>query len=124
MSLNYTKLYFVILAAILSAFFIILFLFSLSVRYALNDFDKRFQSFFPSRATITAPQHSPTLKRDIERLTQPQPKKELTLQEKQKKAAKENDIILCKFWTHQYKKDNLPASNLHRKTSCERAYAN
>ena len=108
MSLNYTKLYFVILAAILSAFFYYcFFFFNLSVQYALNDLEKRFSFFFPSRTTLSAPQHSPTLQRDLNKLSQlaaPQPKTELTTEERQKKAAKENDVILCKFWTDQYKK--------------------
>lgn len=121
MSINYTKLYFVILAAILSASLITSAISNLSYYLAL----KEFQSYFISKFKENKPsiQHSATLQRDLDRLTQPPQKKELTAAEKQKKAAKENDIILCKFWTDQYKKDNLPASNLHRKTSCSRAHA-
>ncbi|WNO61093.1 hypothetical protein [Rheinheimera sp. MMS21-TC3] len=127
MSLNYTKLYFVIIAAILTAFFIILALFDLSIRYALNDYEHRIHGLFSSKPALIIPQHSAGLQRDLNKLpslSAPQPqKKELTTAEKQRIAAKENDIKLCKFWTEQYKKDNLPSSDLHRKTACARAYA-
>lgn len=118
---SYAKLYLTIVAAILTAFFImgvISMLFSAAVARSL------FAEFNAKTTALSQPknQHSPVLQQNSQ---QPVSKSvRQTSAPYLQSAASKADMQTCTFWRQQYQKERSDRNKMHVNTSCGRAYGN
>lgn len=117
--INYTKLFWVIVGAILMAFTIMSLVSLLFARAAIYSFEKSLSQAFGSpklsQPVYTPPpqpqsQHHLTLRQAVTP-TQPKPKS-------QKEDFERAAILTCQFWRDQYEKDGLEASKKNRDRTC------
>ncbi|MDR6982895.1 DNA anti-recombination protein RmuC [Rheinheimera pacifica] len=129
--LSYAKLYLTIVAAILTAFFImgvISMLFSAVVARSL------FAEFNVKTTALSQPkkQHSDGLQQDLQQLANKslqqiaeplhQRAEQLNKQSQQQLAASRTDAQTCTFWRQQYEKERSDRNKMHLNSACKRAH--
>lgn len=135
---NYLKLYFTIVAAIISAFtltYIAALVFGFALLSAIGSSSST-KAFQPAQSP--SPQMSAGLQRDLQNLaqrkanevssqiTQSQQKRSQEAQKKAQQSSNANkaDIQTCTFWREQYEKEKTDRNKMHVNGACERAYGN
>lgn len=130
-SISYSKLYLTIVAAILTAFFIMA---VVSMIISAAMFNAVMSEFYPQTkpTAYQQQQNSSSLQRDLDKLANQTAQKaiepfqkELDRQNKllkQQAAAKSSDIQTCDFWLSQYKKEKSDRNKMHANSACKRAH--
>ncbi|PKM20074.1 MAG: hypothetical protein CVV11_00735 [Gammaproteobacteria bacterium HGW-Gammaproteobacteria-15] len=118
---SYAKLYLTIVAAIITAFFImgvISMLFSAAVVSSL------FSEFNAKTTAVSQPksQHSDGLQKDLQQLAN-KSMQQIAAPYLQSSASKA-DMQTCTFWRQQYQKERSDRNKMHVNSSCGRAYGN
>lgn len=128
--INYLKLFWTIVAAIITAFFIMsLFSWVIFVNLAnafMSDISTK-ASTKPLQQQLITPQQQPLqLTRELNALAlrNQQAAEQASKAAREKAAAKRQNMQTCHFWRDQYQKDKLERSKSYRDSACARAYAN
>lgn len=114
--INYTKLFWVIVGAILMAFTIMSLVSLLFARAAIYSFEKSLSQAFGS-SKVSQPVYTPPPQPQIQQQSQaviPTQSKPKSQKEDFERAA----ILTCQFWRDQYEKDGLEASKKNRDRTC------
>lgn len=131
-SISYPKLYLTIVAAILTAFFIMA---VVSMIISAAMFNAVMSEFYPQTQPTTyqqQQQNSSAFQRDLDKLANQTAQKAIepfqkeidrqTKLIKQQTAAKQSDVQTCNFWLTQYEKEKSDRNKMHVNSACKRAH--